>query len=465
MIKLKEIILENLKPNEMIKLKSISELKRFFNSNSCILDFIKYNENNFEKILENSFNCFYIDDWQFTLVGCKKSSKKKKGNGQGTIYFDNTRQCWVGQHTYNGKRQPAIYQHKGETKTNFIARFNKILVSINNGTYILKNKETLYAILQRHIEQKYKDGITKDRAYVRNLETLKAIEKSCNNFIYKPIQQITVEDIEDSKEKIRNYKKSSIDKIWAMLSKGFRIAVSRKRIVFNPMNDENLIKPISKKTFEKVTPLTSEEEQRLIKVLDGPERNHKYRNIVKLELLTAMRIGEVLAISTDDILKTVENKNIIHVHNTLTTDKNNKVILGGHTKTYDKTTGIDHGIRDFPVNKEINEILNEQIYKKTSNIHKLIFWNYERNEFITPQEVNSWLYRLNTKYKISPKLHNHKLRHTRITRWKEHGMDMAAIQYLAGHVENSKVTNDVYIDISREFAFNELKKVTKNATA
>lgn len=35
---------------------------------------------------------------------------------------------------------------------------------------------------------------------------------------------------------------------------------------------------------------------------------------------------------------------------------------------------------------------------------------------------------------------------------------MEAIQYLAGHVEGSTITADVYIDVSQEYAFNELKK-------
>ena len=69
------------------------------------------------------------------------------------------------------------------------------------------------------------------------------------------------------------------------------------------------------------------------------------------------------------------------------------------------------------------------------------------------------LYLLNTIfYIISKTLHNHKLRHTRITRWKEAGMDMEAIQYLAGHVEGSEITNKVYIDVSENFAFEQLEK-------
>lgn len=138
--------------------------------------------------------------------------------------------------------------------------------------------------------------------------------------------------------------------------------------------------------------------------------------------------------------------------------KNGNIVLGEHTKTYNKTTGIDEGERNFPINDEINEIIDEQINQKITNIYGLLFWDYEENTFIKPKEVNDWLSRLNDKYKISKTLHNHKLRHTRITRWKEQGVDMDAIQYLAGHVEGSEVTDKVYIDVSEEFAFKQLEK-------
>ena len=46
-----------------------------------------------------------------------------------------------------------------------------------------------------------------------------------------------------------------------------------------------------------------------------------------------------------------------------------------------------------------------------------------------------------------------------ITQWKEAGVDMSAIQYFAGHVEGSNITTNVYIDISQEFAFEQLKKI------
>ncbi len=462
MNELKEIIVENLETNEKQKLKSFGDLIFLFKENDNILKFITLNENRINNILEHSYNCFVIENWQITFIAKKKSTKKKKGNGQGSIYFDNTRQCWAGQYTYNGKRKSPIYQRKTENKTEFIARFNDLLASISNGTYIEKNKDTLYNVLKRYIEQKYIDGITRDRAYVRNTQTLKAIEKSCSNFIYKSLQNITVEDIEDSKIEIKKYSQTSINKIWSLLQKGFKIATTRRKIQYNIMDDESLTKPISDKTFEKVVPLTSDEEKKLIEVLDGPERYHKYRNIVKLELITSARIGEVLARSVDDI--DIIN-NTLHIHNTLTTDKNGNYFIGKHTKTYDKVKDIDYGMRFFPLNGELKELLTMQLNNKVTNIHKLIFWDYENNTFITPSEVNSWLIRINKKYNICKRLHNHKLRHTRITRWKEQGMDLEAIQYLAGHVEGSGVTQDVYIDISKEFAFEQLNKIQKNSTA
>lgn len=394
----------------------------------------------------------------FIMERDRRNKKTKQvGNGEGTLYKSETLGCLVFQYyDTNGKRQ-TMKQKKKESVKDFKARVTKVKEELNTGTYIGKSLETLDAIIERHIAQKNKDGITTDNSYKRDKETLEQIRKCCSNFIYKPVQKVTLQDIEKSKEELKQYKKSGIDRAWRLLFKGFRIASSpsNRLIPYNIMDDENLKKPISVKTTEKVKPLTIKEEKRLNEILDNEERNHPYRNIVKLELITAMRIGEVLARSKNNVDK--ENKKLL-INNTLTADTKGNMILGEHTKTYNKTTGIDEGVRNFPINDEINEIIEEQINKKITNIYELLFWDYEKNTFISPKEINAWLRRLNTKYKISKTLHNHRLRHTRITRWKEQGVDMNAIQYLAGHVEGSEITDKVYIDVSEEFAFNQLEK-------
>lgn len=391
----------------------------------------------------------------------KKERKNKKtksvGNGEGSFYYSETLQCYIYQYVHNGKRK-TMKQKKGETKTAFKARVTEIKSKKNNGTLIETSKETLLNIIKHHIEQNFDDGILLEASYKRKLETLEQIKKCCSNFINNPIQKVSVEDIEHSKKHMReNYSQSCIDKMWGLLKKGFKIAYSRRKIPYNIMEDELLIKPFSKKETKKVEALTIEEEEKLISILNGIEFTHKYSDIVKFQLLTGMRIGEVLARSKDNI---DFKNNTILVNNTLTKNKFDKTILGKHTKTYNKRTGEDSGIRVLHINSELKTIIDRQFNKKLTNIHNLIFWDYDKNTFISNTEINSWLARLNKKYNITnSSLSTHILRHTRITRWKEAGIDMRVIQYWAGHIEGSSITDNVYISLTEDYINQELKKI------
>ncbi len=388
----------------------------------------------------------------------RNQKNKEKGNGEGTIYKSSKTGLYVGQYVTNGKRH-SVYQKKNEKIGDFKDRFRNILSSINQGTYIEATQETIKNILEKHINQKFNDGITKGSSFNRDKDTLKQIEKCCNNFLDKPIQKVTLDDIQVSKEIMKQYAPSGISRMWRLLKKAFSIASSpsNRLIIFNIMNDENLKKPIGEKKTRKIKPLSKDEREKLTKILDNEEKEHEYRNIVKMEWLTGMRIGEVLARSTDDI---IENKTKLHIHNTLTRDENGKTILGEHTKTYNKSTGIDNGEREFPIFPELEKIIDAQLSQKITNIYKLLFWDYQNNNFISDKEINAWLRRINIKYKIcTGTLHNHRLRHDRLTQWREAGMDIKAIQYLAGHIEGSEITDDVYIDTSQEFAFEQFKKI------
>ncbi len=75
----------------------------------------------------------------------------------------------------------------------------------------------------------------------------------------------------------------------------------------------------------------------------------EYTNIFYVALYTGMRIGEILALSSDDI--DIDNK-IIHINKTLTKDKNDKTIVGKSTKTYS-------GTRDIPITELIINIFSD----------------------------------------------------------------------------------------------------------
>lgn len=215
--------------------------------------------------------------------------KRKVGNGEGSLYFDKTENKWVFQYFFNGKRKK-IKQKKNEKVKDFKARVTKIKNELNTNTYIEKTNETFHEILKNHIEQKYKDGLVSPRTYSRDLSSLKQLEKTCYNFMHKPIQNITTKDIEIAKEKMRIYSNSVIEKIWNFINKTFKIAISRRKIFYNIMDDTTLLKPISLKETKKITSLTIAEENKLVKILNNQEVKHKYRNIILLQLWTGMRI-------------------------------------------------------------------------------------------------------------------------------------------------------------------------------
>ncbi len=387
----------------------------------------------------------------------KNKKTKSVGNGEGSLYYSEVQKCWIFQYVYNGKRK-TMKQRKNEQNREFKKRVTILKSKLDSGSYIETNKDNLLTILERYIEQKNKDGITSDRSYLRDVNTLNQIKRTCKSWINNPIQKVTIENIEDSKEEIRKYANSTIEKIWFLLEKGFKIAYSRRKILYNIMEDENLKKPISIKATKIIKSLSTEEEKKLIKVLSSTQ--HKYNDILLLQLYTGMRIGEILALSKDCInLK----DNSLTVYRTITRDKNDKVILGNHTKTYDKKTGIDKGKRTFPMNSDVEKIIKRLYSSKITNLNSLLFWDYNKNFFITDGEVNSYLFRLNSKYQIlennDETLSTHRLRHTFVTRCQENGLNLSVIQKLVGHIDGSKITNNVYTDISFDFISQELKKI------
>lgn len=380
--------------------------------------------------------------------------RKSVGNGEGSLYYSETLKKWFFQYHYNGQRK-TIQQRKTEKISDFKKRVTEIKFMLNNGTYFEKDKDTFIKILEKHIEQKYKDNLIGDSTYTRDLGTKEQIKKTCSNFINKPIHLITVDDIEDAKDNIREYSNNSINKIWRLLYKTFNIALSRRKITFNPMNDETLNKPISKKETKRIQSLTIDEEQKLIECLNLANVNEQYKQIVLLQLNTGMRIGEILALSSDCIDL---EKNTITVYRTLT-KKNNKYILGKHTKTYNRRTNIDKGKRTFPMTSETKKIISDILKQKISNIHNLLFWDYQRNSLILPKRINDFLDSLNNN-NISNYLKTHTLRHTFITRCQEKSIALVVIQAMVGHIEGSSITSDTYTSVSLDFMKQEIKKIS-----
>ena len=386
--------------------------------------------------------------------------KKEKGNGEGTLYKNPKTNLYIGQYVADGKRH-SVYQRRNEKIGDFKKRFNDILASVNRGEYIAENNISLYQIVNNHLEDKYKNGITIDRTYLRNKETLKQLQLCCKDFIDKPIQKVTVEDIKKSLPNLRQlkitnpktnktvekcYSQNTINKIYALLYKGFRIANVERIIQYNIMDNDTIKKPKSLKETIPVEALTVDEEKKLIKVLKN-NKEHKYTCIILVALFSGIRIGEILALTKNDINF---KENTVNINKTLTRDKNDKVILGRTTKT-------NAGKRTIYINSQLKKVLTMATKTNITNMYNLVFFDYKKNKFITPNQINSYLQRLNKKYNICNHIHTHMLRHTYATRCIEAGMSAKVLQKNLGHTK-VQITLDTYTSVFEKFNVEENKK-------
>lgn len=268
-----------------------------------------------------------------------------------------------------------------------------------------------------------------ERTYVIYSNVVFTIKKNLPNV---PIQLIQIQDIENLSDNIREFSNETITKIWNSLKLAYRIATNRRIVKYNLMLDEMLIKPNSARPLNKVEALTIKEQAKLIRILnrelkkDNSEKSLIYASL--LCLYTGMRIGEALALKQDSI--DLEN-NILTVSRTLTTDTVGRIYLSNHTKTYKSGKNVDKGRRAFSMVPKVRTIIRKLLVNSNLNNNDFLFWNYKKNSFISTNDVNRYLQKINQKYGITKgRLHSHILRHTFITRCVESGMNLKIIQYL-----------------------------------
>jgi len=263
-----------------------------------------------------------------------------------------------------------------------------------------------------------------------------------------PIQKITTSHILKVLPNITEYSNNTIVKIYRLINKVFKIAISDRLIQFNPMESEKIMRPKSKKEDEEIKALTVEEQKKFVGILESEE--HKYKYILLLQLYTGMRIGEVLALSTKNI---DYKKGTITINKTLSRNEEDKIILGNTTKT-------ENSKRIIYISERVKNILNKIQENQVININGFLFYDNIKDSFVTPSEVNSYLRRLNQKHKITSRLHTHVLRHTFATRNIEAGVSAKVLQQILGH-KNINTTLDTYTSVFSEFNRDENEKYNR----
>ena len=282
-----------------------------------------------------------------------------------------------------------------------------------------------------------------------------------------PIAQIRKSDILSFYRSLsdeKRLKNSTIQCIHHLLSPCFELAVDDDFIRKNPC--KGCMKEYPGDTAEKHA-LTSDEEHRFLEYVKSSTVYHIYYPLFAFMLETALRRGEVIGLTWEDVDLTHKSISINHQLQYQSTD--------GKMRFYATTPKSDAGVRNIPLTGLAVDALTAQKTMQESTPRCAIVeidgysdfvFTTKKNTPYIPSNLNAVLkeivdaYNKEENIKKLPHISAHILRHTACTRMAEAGIDPKVLQYIMGHSSIS-VTMDVYNHVSEERNRKELNRIEK----
>lgn len=361
--------------------------------------------------------------------------KQKKENGSGTFRIVN------GKYNYRffyidefGEKKRKSFS--GVTKDECLQRAEEFLEKQEKRAAAVDPDITIPELLRRKYEEDYAMNFVGEQGYARNLGGIALLERS--GFGKMPIVDITEMQIKAFLRSMTKYSDSVIKKTYQQLTAAFKVAVEKDVVERNPMDASDIRRPKSSKKPKDVRGLTQEEQARFLEALRDfkvPRNRNEYKLQLLIELYSGMRMGEINALKPENI--DFEN-GLIHVRSTVSRGLEYRVFIKEGAKT-------DAGIRDIPINKALEPVLQEAMERKRRNLLGLVFYDHLKNDLITTSQVNCFFHRICKKAGISVR-GQHALRHTFATRCIEADVPPVVLKKWLGH-KDIHMTLDIYADV------------------
>lgn len=372
----------------------------------------------------------------------------KRGNGEGTIYYSEKLNKWIGQFTAGRKLDGKLNRKSvyGNTRKEVKEKMTIALADVQKDMFIDKNSITIGELGQQILDIKLKTNVITENSYSSSINHLNKIK---NSFLGNmEIQKTTYLDIQNFYTTITDLSNSYIEKINILLNTIFKEAIKREIINKNPMI--NVIVPKSNKQNKQVEAFSIEQQKAIIDYLNKYSYKdygfYAYRNIFRILMFSGMRVGELLALYPEDI-DLVNNE--IHISRTITKNLQGKTIVGAKTKTYESA-------RTIPITELYIDDIKESLNNMKENKYNLIFTSV-RNEPIIVSNVGQYFNTLCNKLNFDFKVNPHMLRHTYATRCIESGVPAHVLQKLLGH-KNITTTINTYTTIFEKYKKDEVNK-------
>lgn len=364
---------------------------------------------------------------------------KNTTNGNGSLYFDERRNKWRLQISYttpSGELKRKSFS--GNSKTEVRNKKKQFERELALGRITETSNCTAVDLLKESADYDYKIGEIKEAAYTRRIYTIKILEQSSIGNI--PITNLTEARINDFLLSLKSkYSNSVISKVYSALTKAYKLAINKRILTYNLMDSPFIKKPKADRQDTKVHAFTCDEQKIFLEALKKKRyraKNIDYNSMFLIELFSGLRMGEICALTPDDI--DLDNQ-LIHVRNTITRGLDYKATVGDKTKT-------PKGVRDVPINNYLVDVLKKVLDNYVENEDNLLFYNENMKRPVSTQQTNDYFHRLCKSAGLQTTGGQHTLRHTFATRCIEADIPPEVIMTWLGHTDIS-ITINTYCDV------------------
>jgi len=392
----------------------------------------------------------------------------KRGNGEGSIYKDNIKNRWVGQYTINtiqGIKRKSVY---GATRVEVRDKLADILKEINKGNIIDDTRISLQDWIIVWIDD-YK-ALSLKRSSVDNYRRYYEYHIKDTKIGKTPLKKITSTQIQrfiNDKYKhgrvdgTGGLSSSSVKHIFNVIYGAMEQALKNNMVTQNPCHAVVL----PKKEKREILFFNPTEANKFLDTI----KQSKYYPLYSLELVTGLRLGEIIALrwenvdfdkSTISIKQTAaivrkkdqSNSGVIHSEVILQTPK---------TKRSTRTLYIEE-----PIVNMLRKLRKEQLQRVMEcgdqyNNSGFVFTN-DYGNMVHPRSVQDHFKRAIKKAGL-PNLHFHCLRHTAASIMLYNGVDIKTVQEILGH-EDIQTTLDIYTHVLDEAKREGQRAIYKSIT-
>ena len=305
----------------------------------------------------------------------------------------------------------------------------------------LRGTETRLSELQKAYTEAQKSEV-KASTWTRNESSLKRLVKIIGDV---QVNDLTAGFIRD---RITNYTKNPttfnnyVRHLKAMLNWGFANDYLRKRLCIDKLSKKK--EPSAKsKVQDKYL-----EHDELTAVLEAV--SPFYGLIIRFQVLTGMRIGEIIALNDSDI--TGENITVDKTY-----DYRNKIIT---------TPKSEDSNRLVSIQPELAAVIAE--IRKTSKINRLRSGSRIKRFIVGPfgdalsYDKFNRIFASTTEKVIGRRLTTHALRHTHVAFMTENGIPLEVITRRIGH-SDSKITKEIYMHVTKKLRKHDADLIAKVA--